>query len=350
MMAKAGIKAHIAVLPSPGIGHVTPLLELSKLLASQHECDVSFLNVTTECSAAQKQLLQSPNLPSNIQVIDIPAVDLSSIVNDETPVLTRLCLNLRESLRPLNAILSQLPHKPQAMIIDMFGTQVFDSIPDNIPVFTFFTASAHLLAFSLFLPQLDRDVQGEFVDLPNPVQSRPHVNSHFTQHVARSGTPHKALAEHPFYRSINTPPLYLVGPLIKESEPVKENEQEECLAWLDKQPAGSVLFVTFGSGGVLSWEQQIELAWGLELSGVRFLWVVRAPNEANASAAFFKTGGDDAKETWMNGATVEEELGVGVRVRVNRGGGLLPRDDIERVVRMVMDGEEGKQMKLEPQS
>ncbi|XP_042505616.1 hydroquinone glucosyltransferase-like [Macadamia integrifolia] len=44
---------------------------------------------------------------------------------------------------------------------------------------------------------------------------------------------------------------------------------------------GSVLFVSFGSGGALSREQLNELASGLELSKQRFLWVVRSPNATN---------------------------------------------------------------------
>ncbi|CAJ1938041.1 unnamed protein product [Sphenostylis stenocarpa] len=437
----ASTNAHIAVLPSPGIGHVTPLLELSKLLVTHHHCHVTFLNVTTESSAAQNNLLHSPNLPPNLHVIDLPPVDLSNIVNDQTTVLTRLCLNLRENLPSFNTILDQLSHKSQALIIDMFGTFVFDTIPQNIPVFTFFTASASLLAFSLFLPQLDRDVEGEFIDLPHPVQvpgckpiqtedlldqvrnrkideykwylyhlSRVPMSAGILLNTWQDMEPVtlKALSEHPFYRKINTPPLYPIGPLIKETEPVTENEPE-CLAWLDKQPSGSVLFVTFGSGGVLSSEQQSELAWGLELSGVRFLWVVRVPNDANASAAFFKAGSDDANnaalrylpegfvertrdrglvvKSWapqvailrhaatgaflshcgwnstlesvthgvpliawplyaeqrMNGTMVEEDAGVGVRVRSE--GGVVGRGEIERVVSMMMEGEEGKEMK-----
>ena len=120
------MKSHIAVLPSPGIGHVTPLLELSKLLVTHHQCHVTFLNVTTESSAAQNNLLHSPTLPPNLHVVDLPPVDLSTMVNDQTTMVARLSVNLRETLRPLNTILSQLPDKPQALIIDMFGTHAFD--------------------------------------------------------------------------------------------------------------------------------------------------------------------------------------------------------------------------------
>lgn len=43
-----------------------------------------------------------------------------------------------------------------------------------------------------------------------------------------------------------------------------------------------MVFVSFGSGGALPAEQMRELALGLELSGQRFLWVVRSPSDEGA--------------------------------------------------------------------
>ena len=67
-------------------------------------------------------------------------------------------------------------------------------------------------------------------------------------------------------------PLYTIGPIIQSgsSNPV---EGSDCLRWLNNQPSGSVLFVCFGSGGTLSYDQMNELAFGLELSKQKFLWV-----------------------------------------------------------------------------
>jgi len=58
-----------------------------------------------------------------------------------------------------------------------------------------------------------------------------------------------------------------------------QGSDTKCLRWLDKQQHNSVLYASFGSGGTLSQEQINELAWGLELSGQRFLWVSRPPNK-----------------------------------------------------------------------
>uniref|UniRef100_A0A2N9HKG7 Glycosyltransferase n=1 Tax=Fagus sylvatica TaxID=28930 RepID=A0A2N9HKG7_FAGSY len=164
------LKPHVAVLPSPGMGHIIPLLELAKRLVVHHGIHVSFLNITTEASSAQNKLLHSHPLPPNLHVIDLPHADLSALVSEETRVVTRLCINVQESLKPLKWILIELGN-PQALIIDLFCTQAFEICNElSIPIYTFFTASTAFLALSLYFPTLDREVECEFVDLPGPVQ------------------------------------------------------------------------------------------------------------------------------------------------------------------------------------
>ncbi|RRT46939.1 hypothetical protein B296_00019141 [Ensete ventricosum] len=80
------------------------------------------------------------------------------------------------------------------------------------------------------------------------------------------------------------PPVYCIGPLIADGSRdvgVEKVEKAECVAWLDEQPRGSVVFLCFGSMGLFSAEQIKEIATGLERSGQRFLWVVRSPRNEN---------------------------------------------------------------------
>ncbi|KAI3784037.1 hypothetical protein L1987_43128 [Smallanthus sonchifolius] len=72
-----------------------------------------------------------------------------------------------------------------------------------------------------------------------------------------------------------TPPLYCIGPLLADRG--DDDGEHECLKWLDLQPRGSVVYLCFGSEGVFSCDQLKEIAKGLEMSGHRFLWVVRSP-------------------------------------------------------------------------
>ncbi|XP_047093165.1 UDP-glycosyltransferase 88B1-like [Lolium rigidum] len=74
------------------------------------------------------------------------------------------------------------------------------------------------------------------------------------------------------------PPVYCLGPFLGGIGEAKE--LHNCLAWLDVQPDHSVVILCFGSTGTAnhSEEQLREIAVGLEKSGHRFLWVVRAPH------------------------------------------------------------------------
>ncbi|PWA61818.1 UDP-glucuronosyl/UDP-glucosyltransferase [Artemisia annua] len=69
------------------------------------------------------------------------------------------------------------------------------------------------------------------------------------------------------------PPLLPIGPF----EPHKlEIGDHKPLPWLDQQPPKSVVYVSFGSRTAMSRDQIRELGKGLEESGFKFLWVLKA--------------------------------------------------------------------------
>ncbi|KAK4392481.1 Zeatin O-glucosyltransferase [Sesamum angolense] len=71
--------------------------------------------------------------------------------------------------------------------------------------------------------------------------------------------------------------LWAVGPFNPVVFPEKKGSRtrHECLDWLDRQSPNSVIFVSFGTTSSLSNEQVQELAFGLERSKQKFVWVVR---------------------------------------------------------------------------
>lgn len=87
------------------------------------------------------------------------------------------------------------------------------------------------------------------------------------------------------------PDILPVGPLLASNRLGKSvgyfwPEDSDCLAWLDKQPANSVIYVAFGSFTVFDQQQFEELGLGLELTNRPFLWVVRQDKTANADKAY----------------------------------------------------------------
>ncbi|GLJ57852.1 hypothetical protein SUGI_1421000 [Cryptomeria japonica] len=77
--------------------------------------------------------------------------------------------------------------------------------------------------------------------------------------------------------------VYPIGPLIAPEflkcttstkvQPSFWKDETECLQWLDKQCARSVIYISFGSSTVLSEKQVEELALGVEATQRPFLWV-----------------------------------------------------------------------------
>jgi len=166
-------------------------------------------------------------------------------------------------------------------------------------------------------------------------------------------------------------------------------EEMECLDWLDTKTQNSVIYINFGSITVLSVKQLVEFAWGLAGSGKEFLWVIRpdlvAGEEAMVPPDFLMETKDRSMlASWcpqekvlshpaiggflthcgwnsileslscgvpmvcwpffadqqMNCKFCCDEWGVGVEI-----GGDVKREEVETVVRELMDREKGKKMR-----
>ncbi|KAH9782703.1 UDP-glycosyltransferase 74F2 [Citrus sinensis] len=161
--------------------------------------------------------------------------------------------------------------------------------------------------------------------------------------------------------------------------------------WLNTKPEGSVVYVSFGSMACLANKQVEELAWGLKKSSFYFLWVIRDTEETNklpkgfvdgigdkglivnwspqlevlsnkALGCFFSHAGWNSTiealslavpmvvmPQWTDQPTdakfVEDVWKVGVRVRVDEDG-IVRRDEIERCIREVMEGQSGREMRM----
>ncbi|KAJ6328230.1 hypothetical protein OIU77_010007 [Salix suchowensis] len=295
-------KPHVAIMPSPGMGHITPLLEIAKRLAVLHDFHVSFIVIATnEVSAGQDNLLRSSTLPPGLDVVYLPTVDVFAVTTDGMPVAARLSVIVEEAIKSLKSVLVELG-KIRAVVIDLFCTQVFDICSElSIPAYLFFTASVALLTFfSVKNRKIDEYKWYLFHS------SRFHLGAGIFLNSWEDLEPanFKAITEDPFFKRIHTPPVHPVGPLIKQEEPLTASDAD-YLAWLDKQPPNSVLFVSLGSGGTLTAEQLTELAWGLELSHQRFIFVV-------------------------------QEIGIAIKPAAEPGSSLVGREEVERVARLVI--------------
>ncbi|KAL3733139.1 hypothetical protein ACJRO7_022633 [Eucalyptus globulus] len=196
------------------------------------------------------------------------------------------------------------------------------------------------------------------------------------------------------------PPIYTIGPIHLLVEQLSDDEtrlirfnlwKEDlgCLEWLDSKPPSSVVYVNFGSITVMSPAQLVEFAWGLANSGQVFLWVIRpdlvigntailppdflaatrersllvswCPQErvlSHSAVGGFLThcGWNSIIESIAASVPVAcwpffadqqtncryscQEWGIGMEIDND-----VKRDEVERQVRELMEGERGKEMK-----
>ncbi|XP_058754700.1 7-deoxyloganetin glucosyltransferase-like [Vicia villosa] len=197
----------------------------------------------------------------------------------------------------------------------------------------------------------------------------------------------------------NLPPVYSIGPLNfllkevtdKELNSIGSNlwkEERGCLKWLDCKEPNTVVYVNFGSITVMTNDQLIEFAWGLANSKKTFLWIIRpdlitgenavlprefleetknrrllsgwCPQEEvldhSAIGGFLThSGWNSTLESVCSGVPMIcwpffseqhtncrfscHEWGIGLEIEDAK------RDKIEGIVRELMDGEKGKEMK-----
>ncbi|KAK9037079.1 hypothetical protein V6N11_022001 [Hibiscus sabdariffa] len=146
-----------------------------------------------------------------------------------------------------------------------------------------------------------------------------------------------------------SPKIYTLGPLhlhlrtrlfdsnrtlFDQSSNSFHEVDRSCLSWLDKQPKGSVVYVSFGSIAVLSSEQAFEFWLGLVNSGKRFLWVLRPgvmPDEGkNITVELIE--GSKERGCIVSWAPEEEVLGHGAI------GGFLTHSGWNSTLESVVEG------------
>ncbi|KAK7395579.1 hypothetical protein VNO78_16141 [Psophocarpus tetragonolobus] len=313
----------VVIVPSPWFSIQTSFIEFSKrLIQHSEDLHVTCLIPTFESpSDATKALLQT--LPSRVHSTFLPPVHYDDLPQGTpkpvqvAPVLFGLTVacSMPYICKALQSLSSS--SRLVAMVVDQFSSEALICAKElNMLSFIYFPTSAMTLSLSLNLPKFDQNqtlfnesrdltqhieipgcVPIRVRDIPKPFQDR--TSQMYAFFLERSRKLHVADGilvnsfegiESGAIRALREegsayPSVYAVGPVIQsrlDSES-KTTKGFECLRWLNTQVPNSVLYVSFGSGGKLSQDQMNELALGLELSGKKFLWVVRAPTESSDS-------------------------------------------------------------------
>ncbi|XP_051145455.1 hydroquinone glucosyltransferase-like [Andrographis paniculata] len=346
---------HIAILPTPGIGHLIPLAEFARKLYRRHQISSTFIIPTDQdapFSPRQQTLLAT--LPPPINHLLLPAVNLHDLPPD-VRAETRIALTVARSLPSIRAAFKSLLSSSSpiaAVVVDLFGTDAFEIAREfQLPPYIFFPSTATCLSLFLHLLELHRTTPSEYRDSPepfrlpgctpisgedlvDPLQDRSNSAYQWILHYCRryplaegiivntctqlEPGPIKALQlQIPNLENPN-PKIYPIGPLTHSAaisnQMTGPSSSSIILQWLNQQPIGSVLYVSFGSGGSLRHEQLIELALGLELSEQRFLMVVRCPSDKSASAGYFSTDDSSDPLSYLPDGFLDRTAGRGLAV------------------------------------
>lgn len=334
---------HIAIFPTPGMGHLIPLIEFAKRLVHHHNLNVSFV-IPSDGSATKAQRSVLDALPTTINYVFLPPVSFDD-VPEGAKIETLMSLTVVRSLPSLRATLRSLVSRTRLVtfVADLFGTDAFDVAKEfNLSLYLFYPSTAMALSLFLYLPKLDESVSCEYRELQepvripgcvpipgkellDPVQDRQNDAYKWLLHHTKRYRLAEAIIVNSFKelepgaisflveKEPGKPAVYPVGPLVN-MEPSNNADGAGCLKWLDEQPHGSVLFVCFGSGGTLSTEQVNELALGLEASEQRFVWVVRSPNDKVANASYFSVHSKDDPFAFLPKGFLERTKGRGLVV------------------------------------
>ncbi|GMJ07932.1 UDP-glucosyl transferase 72E1 [Hibiscus trionum] len=323
-------KPHIALLASPGMGHLIPVLELAKRLVSHQSSKVTvFIVATDHASIVSSQLLQPPagSDGDDLLVVLLPFIDISDMVGSGVSYVRKIEATMLRSVLFFRIEISKMESRPTALVVDMFGTDALGVADEfNMLKFVFVTSNAWFFAYALHTTEIDIKEIDEHVKNRKPLKipgCRPvmfedtnetllnypndpsyerfkdiFIKMSLTDGILMNTWDELEPTSLKALRDTRKVPIYPIGPLVRPIE--KSVLCSGIMNWLNKQPEESVIYVSFGSGGTLSIQQVIELSWGLELSQQRFLWVIRPPTEKDAAGAFLTlTNGSDGNLDYL---------------------------------------------------
>ncbi|XP_020206408.1 flavonol 7-O-beta-glucosyltransferase UGT74F1 [Cajanus cajan] len=418
---------HVLMIPYPSQGHINPMLQFSKRLSSK---GVRVTMVTTTF-ISKSMHLQSSSLLGPVQLDFISdGYDQGGFAQADSisTYLSRMQEVGSNSLRELIQKHNSSDHPIDCVVYDSFLVWVLDVAKEfGLLGASFFTqmCAVNYIYYYVYhgllkvpISSLPISIPGlpllDLNDTPAFVYDPGFYPAYFHLVMNQFSNIHKAdiVLVNSFYHledqvvdsMSKVCPLLTIGPTVPSFHLDKAvpNDTDNVLnlfqldssaiSWLQEKPAGSVIYVSFGSMVCLSSQEMEEIAWGLMGTGFNFLWVIpdlqkkNLPKElgkeidacgrglivnwitqlevlSNKGVGCFFThcGWNSTIEAlclgvpmvalpqWTDQPTnakfVEDVWKVGIRVRVKENG-IVTREEIENSIRVVMEKDLGREMRI----
>ncbi|CAL0303042.1 unnamed protein product [Lupinus luteus] len=285
----------IYFLPFFSGGHVIPMVNLARLVASQgHQVTI----ITTPSNAKIfDKTINEEDTSFHVHIIKFPSNQVGLPVGVENLLEAYDNQTVRKVLMAANFIQPEVEAFMKLNPPDIF-------IPDM--VFTWSEATAKTLRIPrlIFKPlpifyfcmieankSIDDPKEEAFL-LPNDTKLDPNY-VRFHESIVNSANNSDGVIVNTFleleeeyiqlYEKLIGCKAWLIGPTSLTTQKIigtcMNNDEHKCFSFLSSKEQNSVLYISFGSMSLLSDEQLFEIASGIEASGHQFLWVVHSKNK-----------------------------------------------------------------------
>ncbi|XP_059628413.1 UDP-glucosyltransferase 29-like [Cornus florida] len=294
MDTKQSRPIRVLIIPWLAHGHISPFLELAKKL-TERNFHIYLCSTPINLNPIKKRLAEKYSHLIHLIELHLPSLpELPPHYHTTNGLPTHLMPALKDAFEMASPTFSNIIHtlNPDLVIYDYnqpWAAAIAASL--NVPAVQFLTTAASMVSFALHM-------------FKNPGKEFP-FPAIYLREFERLGSSESSLERNKdkdrflgaFKQSCNIILIktfreiegkyieYLsnltekrivpVGTLVQDT--VTEDEHTEITQWLDKKDETSTVFVSFGSECFLTKEEMEEVAHGLELSKVNFIWVVRFP-------------------------------------------------------------------------
>ncbi|XP_057975481.1 mogroside IE synthase-like [Malania oleifera] len=344
MEEERAYKAHVVVFPLDGQGHINPMLQFSKRLASKG------LKITVAATT------------SNIKTIEATAgsMALEPIYDDCSEggwhgqgefkgYLERFEASGARRLTELVKRLEKTAHPVKCLLYDAnlpWALNIAKQL--GLVGIAFFTQSCAAIAnyYSMHYEVLAKPLPVAAYPMPGlpklGVPCMPSLGPETGRypplivHILKqfdgienadciAFNSYDKLEEEVMEWMANLWPVMTVGPTIPSAYLDKRVNDDEsygfnlykpnndaCMKWLNKKETGSVVYVSFGSAARLNAKQMSEMAWALKHTNYNFLWIVKAAEESLLPSNFAEeTAGKGLVTTWCSQLEVLAHHAIG---------------------------------------
>ncbi|PSR98772.1 Beta-D-glucosyl crocetin beta-1,6-glucosyltransferase [Actinidia chinensis var. chinensis] len=285
----------VLMLPWLGHGHVSPFLELAKKLTSR-KFVIYLCSTPINLSSIKKRVTENDSLSLELVELHLPTLpELPPHHQTTNGLPLHLHPTLKQAFDMSSSSFSNILQtlRPDLVIYDILYPRAAPTVASsyNIPVVQLIPTAAALISYGLHVFQ-KHGVEFPFAAIQprGPRRAPPReapvdddTKERFLGGIRQSckmillNTFRELEGKYIDYLSTLTDKKIVpVGPLVQDTNIVEQNDSQ-IMQWLGTKDEFSTVFVSFGSEYFLSKEEMEEVAHGLELSKLNFIWVVRFP-------------------------------------------------------------------------